>query len=466
MLVRASYDEATVKALVRADGLDFGLGLSTLRLRPSGNEALGRLVRLFLAGDRLEEAHARAALEPVEIADLEAAGLVESTPDGVRALVRLNPVRGTIVASDPRSPGRRLPPDHVIAPGPASETLAALTVRAPVATALDLCCGSGVQALLAAEHADRVVGTDLNPRALHLAVLSAALSGADNVEWRLGDLFEPVDDELFDLVVSNPPFVISPATELTFRDGARGGDELSSEILTGVAARLLEGGFGHVLCSWVRGSGEHWSETPARWLEGHGCDAVILHLDSESPATYAVRWTSIDAASPAEAVDRAESWLEYYAMLGIEEIATGLVVLRRRSGANWVHADELTAASVEAGAHLARVFAGHDTLAGLDDERALLELRLTFAPAVRLVERWDPSTKLARARLTIAGGVQLPGPITPPSAAPVLRALDGCRTLAEAATAADVPSSELDAALASLRDLVRRGYLVVGRAAG
>ena len=67
--------------------------------------------------------------------------------------------------------------DHVAGVGPASATLADLTVRRPGVEALDLGTGGGVQAFLTASHAASVVGTDLNQRALDLAALGAALNG-------------------------------------------------------------------------------------------------------------------------------------------------------------------------------------------------------------------------------------------------------------------------------------------------
>ena len=70
--------------------------------------------------------------------------------------------------------------------------------------------GCGIQALLAAKHSERVVATDVNPRALAFAAFNAALNGIDKIEFRLGDGFAPVEGESFDLIVSNPPYVISP----------------------------------------------------------------------------------------------------------------------------------------------------------------------------------------------------------------------------------------------------------------
>jgi methylase of polypeptide subunit release factors len=463
VLARASYDERTVRELVCVDGLDAVHGLAALSLRPTADQPLARLVRLFLAGDGLDTDAAEAALAPATIDDLETAGVVERTPEGkVRARVRLDPVRGLIVASDHRRPGESSARDHVIYPGPASDTLASLTVRAPVGRALDLCCGSGIQALAAARHAERVVGTDLNPRALRLAVLSAGLSGLDNVEWRAGDLFAPIGQERFELVVSNPPFVISPEKDLTYRDGGRSGDELSREVVVGCAARLEQGGYGHVLCSWVRAPGEHYAEAPRRWLSESGCDVFVLHLDTETPASYALRWNSAEAATVTQAVNTAGRWQGYYAELGIEAIATGVVTTRRRAGSNWLFADELVATGSDAGDHVERVFAGHDALERIGDDRELLEARLSLAAGVTLTERRRAGGEIVRARVSDADGVRLPGAVTPSAAGAALVALDGRRTLAEAAMAAHVPTSAVEAALPSIRDLIKRGYVILG----
>ena len=81
-----------------------------------------------------------------------------------------------------------------------------------MARALDVGTGCGVQALHATRHADAVVATDVSARALAFARLTLALNGARAVDLRQGDLLEPARGEQFDLVVSNPPFVITPRT--------------------------------------------------------------------------------------------------------------------------------------------------------------------------------------------------------------------------------------------------------------
>jgi hypothetical protein len=84
-LSRASYDADSVDALVRVDGLDMLPGLSALRLRPAADEPLGRLVRLFLAGDEVDAEAAAAALAPAAVDDLEAEGIIERVADGMGA---------------------------------------------------------------------------------------------------------------------------------------------------------------------------------------------------------------------------------------------------------------------------------------------------------------------------------------------------------------------------------------------
>ena len=336
--------------------------------------------------------------------------------------------------------------------------VAQLTPRRPIETCLDVGCGSGVQALLAARHSRCVVGVDVNPRALELAHLNAELNGIDNVEWRLGDLFAPVDGEQFDQVVSNPPFIVSPGLELLYRDGGTGGDSFSRELVAGAARHLHDGGFATLLCSWASTAGGDSCATPRRWLEESGCDAWILHFRTDDPVTYAVGWN--DGLRPAETVQAAaEAWLADYASRGIEAISTGAILLRRRNGGNWMRVDELAGQPRgAAGDHVERVFAAQDLLAGLADDD-LLGMRLGLAPGTALVERRRPDGTLERARISVERGLPLHGRISLP-AAPLVRLLDGRRTPAEAAVAAGIaPDALRTECLPALRELVARGLM-------
>jgi release factor glutamine methyltransferase len=79
---------------------------------------------------------------------------------------------------------------------------------------LDLGCGSGVAAILAARQGIHPVAVDINPEAVRCTRLNVLLNGVeDRVDIREGDLFAPVRGERFDLVLFNPPFFAGRARE-------------------------------------------------------------------------------------------------------------------------------------------------------------------------------------------------------------------------------------------------------------
>ena len=113
---------------------------------------------------------------------------------------------------------------------------------------LDLCTGTGALAVYAAEAgAERVVAVDLAPNAVRNASLNALLNGA-RVDVRRGDLFQPVEGERFDVIVSNPPYIPAETDELPRRgrrlalDAGRNGRLLIDRICEGAAAHLNPGG--------------------------------------------------------------------------------------------------------------------------------------------------------------------------------------------------------------------------------
>jgi predicted O-methyltransferase YrrM len=155
------------------------------RLQPG--EPFSTAVRLFLLGAEVAAADAAA---------FEADELLEASGSDVRATVKLVPHGDLLLASD-RDDGSA-DANWVAGIHPPSVTLAKLTVREPVARALDTGTGNGIQALLASRHADAVVATDVNPRALDFARLNASLNAVENLELREGSYFEPVEGERFD----------------------------------------------------------------------------------------------------------------------------------------------------------------------------------------------------------------------------------------------------------------------------
>ena len=399
-------------------------------------DPLAALIRLFL----LDTPVGRATLERLLGTDscglLDRAGLLATDGDDhVDGTVRIVPHEHLLIASDRFAAGHA---DHVAAVHGPSATLSHLTVRRPVGTALDVGTGNGVQALLAAAHADRVVATDLSERALAFTGFNAALNGIDNVELRLGSFFEPAAGERFELVVTNPPYVISPESNFLFRDSGLPKDAVSEQVVRALPAHLAEGGFGSVMISWVQ-EGDEPTARPASWLEGSGCDALVVHTTSDEPLSIAAQWNR-EARSDATAYDAAiERWLAYFAAEGIEQIAFGCVVMRRRTASaerpNWVQSTRMPALRLgPAGAQLEQMFAARDFLAGLEDERALLERRLSVAPNVALTQELrlgEHGWGVREATVAIRDGLRYSAGLDEVTTALVL-GLDGTRTVREA----------------------------------
>lgn len=94
---------------------------------------------------------------------------------------------------------------------------------APGARVLDVCTGSGALALAAARRGARVTAVDVSRLAVATARLNARLAGL-RIRTVHGDLFSPVPDETFDLVLANPPYVPAPPSGREPHGAARAWD--------------------------------------------------------------------------------------------------------------------------------------------------------------------------------------------------------------------------------------------------
>jgi methylase of polypeptide subunit release factors len=211
--------------------------------------------------------------------------------------------------------------------------------------------------------------------------LNCRLNGISNIELRQGSYFEPAGNERFDLITCNPPYVISPESTYVYRDSGLPGDTVSRLAVQEASMALAEGGFAHILISWAHPPGDPWS-TLKPWVDGRGCDSWLLYFGSDDPVTHAAAWLKPAARDTPESFSEAlDRWLDYLDRLGIEAIAHGAVILRRRSaGANWTRTDQISLDRLEqASDHILRVFETETYLQATDD-RSLLQARLVLVP--------------------------------------------------------------------------------------
>ena len=402
----------------------------------------------------------------------------------MRALFDLRPHAATLpggdhewwVASDLAEvqTGKPLSDDHVLGIGGATLTLLEMTVREQVDSALDVGCGCGIQALYLATHADRVVATDLSSRACALTQFNAALNEAV-IDVREGSLFEPVEGETFDLIVTNPPFVITPdsvrgaAGLLEYRDGGMDRDNLIRAVLRGAPACMNEGGTLQMLANWEipadRNPDTQWSWRVDSWLDGLPVDAWVVQRDVLDPARYVDMWIRDSGGQLMARADYERaftSWLADFRRAGTGAIGMGFVALRRLDEAEAASGGK-RAYDLSLDGHAPR---GRDVAWALASLRApeLWDTALTRASDVREERHYVPGSPDPELLIMHQGGGL--GRSVPVSSAvsAVVGASDGELTVGQiAAAVAMLTSVEVDDVRAEievpLRDLIRWGFL-------
>ncbi len=319
-------------ALAARSPLDVAIDLFLLQGEVARDEA-----EALLGADVVDHLLAARLLEP--------AGRARRGPRArVAAAVSVYPCDGCFFATDHRWRPTALlrrgaPREPVMYLGGDSYALAYLAPRRPVEAALDLCTGSGVQAILAARHAGRVVAVDREPRALAFGRLNAALNGvASKIEWRRGDLYGPLaPGERFDLVLANPPFVPSPhgpATGLAFRDAGPAGEDVLARLIAGLPGRLAREGTAAIVSVFADGDEEPWRAKLERWLpRGSDLGALLLRFGVETPAEYALAQSRRPFDDGFEARRaRHERWLDAMRRAKVRRLAGGVLALRPRAG--------------------------------------------------------------------------------------------------------------------------------------
>lgn len=288
------------------------------------------LARLFVFDDALGESVARDALGAGLFWRLLDAGIVEYASDGrVTTRFLLSPTDAGVYVLSDHLGGER---EAAMGPGAGTEHLARLVPSAFLDRALDLGCGAGTLALVAARRgAKRAVGVDLNPRAIELARFNARLNGLE-AEFRAGDSIEPVASESFDLVLSQPPFVGRPPEqdERTFLFGGAMGDELGLRFLAAATKVLAPGGRAMFLMQSAEREGEPLIERVRGALGDANPNVLVLSGGGPTPQTQASVFASFEDASFGEGYARAaRRYLEHFSKQGIVAFGGALVVLGR-----------------------------------------------------------------------------------------------------------------------------------------
>ena len=442
------------------------------------------LTALFMLGEPVSAAALETALPRTGVAGALAIGLVVPTQSAsgeqrYAPAVDLRPheaedAHGSVrwwVASDLGElvTGQALAPDHVLGIGRAGLTLAALTPRKPVETALDLGVGCGIQTLYLLRHVRQVVATDISTRALEFTAFNVALAGVDSarVQLRQGNLLEPVAGQRFDLIVSNPPFVITPPSVrqaglplMEYRDA---GGPILPALVRGLEDHLNPDGVAVMLGNWEHREGTSWRTSVNQWI-GKSLDAWIIQREVQDPVEYAAMWLRDGGLTPERSGVAFENalaaWQEDFDSRQVSGVGMGYLVFHAPSDAAapgavvepWRVLEEVpTSGQGALGEHVAQVIAAHEALRGLDDAQ-VAALKLHTASGLSKEEALTPTPVPTAPVIRQAEGFGRVIAVGMPEVALLSASDEGLLTVAQIAAAVASLTSEDPAAV--LADMV------------
>jgi SAM-dependent methyltransferase len=384
--------EVTVNTLAaaqaRGSGVPAGLRppISKWHLRRQDDDG-ARALRCLFFGDPIPSADARrifgSLFEP-----LLDGGVLEEREAGFLSPYHWDFVGNLLVLADPLSNEPQTVMGH-------SQTTARLclaaTPKEKLGRVLDLGCGAGAIAMVLAKHAEHVIATDINERAVVVARINLALNGIQNVEVRQGSLYEPLHAERFDLVVSQPPFIAKPETssEVTFLYGGRRGDELALELFGGLSAHLNPTGKGIFLVEWPEVPGESLPGRIRAALLGSSQNLLVIQSPELSVDEHCAMMATTVSRNPDSPEFERDvlARRDHFARLGVEFLRSTFVITSpSRSEEPWTKLQDARMSHdvvIDASA-IARLEAAAALLAC--GPAALLSARLRLPPGTEMRE--------------------------------------------------------------------------------
>jgi SAM-dependent methyltransferase len=302
------------------------------------NRPAAHLAHLFVYRGALPETTVLAALGGALAGALRDAGVLAAVAEPpadragphVRAAFHLLPFDGLWILCDEASAGA----ESVMGPAMTTLVLHGLLPSAMRGSLLDVGCGAGTLALVGSRRGARPsIGVDVNARAVAIARFNARLNALP-AEFREGDGYEPVRGATFDLVVSQPPYVVRPPDHpaTTFLHGGAWGDELALRFLREAPAALARDGRALLLFDSAVRAGEPLHARLRRALGGAAVDVAVLAGPAAAPDQQAIGYAALEAPDLDGAFDAAvRRYREHFAALGIAEFTHALVVMTRGS---------------------------------------------------------------------------------------------------------------------------------------
>jgi SAM-dependent methyltransferase len=286
-------------------------------------DVLRILVRLFIGGCSINP-KAAANLPMRELASL---GLISTDDDEVQSNVMLYPTHGLYIVSDRNL---KTPEQDVVYPAivPNTDLFLNHIPRANCDAFLDLCAGTGVAALIAAQTGARHAWAfDITARSTHFAEFNRRLNSIPNVTAAEGDLYDPAGGQTFDRIVAHPPYLPVYRQHVVYDSGGQDGEQIVCRIVEGLPRYLRPGGRFYAL---TLGSDREkpFENRMREWLgdSAHEFDVAFVVRRTLSPRDYAAD-AVIEHKGSLEDITR---WRELFTEWGVRSLVYGLVVIQRR----------------------------------------------------------------------------------------------------------------------------------------
>jgi methylase of polypeptide subunit release factors len=427
--------ENTLKTLKLDDLPAPSMGVSPELLEKlQDRTTLNLLLRWFYISSTLTEDEIDGAIPDWFVELACASKILRKEGKDLVPLVFLGHFMGHCIACDQNARFEANDPNFVLWPNATTQFLRNFMAHRPSRATLDLGTGNGCQALAAAAFSEKVVGTDLNARALEFAAFNARLNGIENVEWIYGDAFAPVSGRKFDVIVSNPPFFIGPANNFLFCDNPMELDQFCRHFAREGAKHLEEGGCLQMLCEWVEIKGQRWNQRLEEWFEGTGCDAWVVKGHTRSPDRYAL--DRLHELAVKRNVDMAvlQNYADYFRERNVSAVHNGMIAMRRRTGRNWLLMEEVGNVTNQPFGDLVLArFAAFDFLTANTTPSQILAIRPKLPPHVKMEQvlrragdQWETESVTLRLGRGVPCAFGLKGDV-----AAFVNQFDGKQTLGE-----------------------------------
>ena len=263
---------------------------------------------------------------------LESLGMLNRKGDEFSSAIDLFCCGGLLFATDHRymiQADDHLDEDPVMYIGMDSHGLVQTAPREHCEHVLDLCSGSGVQGIVASRYARNVTAVDINPRAIRFARFNAQLNGIENYHAKLGNLYDVVDNQKFDCILANPPFVPSPDEGLKFRDGGVSGENILRSIIEGSWSHLTAEGRLCIVTDLV--NVETYNQKLSSWLGQVNAYGLILSTADRDEILFSVPHCHAPFSQSLEDYNRElERWINNFRGADLKAVNFGYILLWKR----------------------------------------------------------------------------------------------------------------------------------------